>query len=239
MGPGLAECAPLLPSHPGTFNHTLHFPFLSPSQAQRSLADASERAASDRGDGQRAVLRLRDEVAYEEGRRWRDKLAATELVSGARAQHASVEMYNKHVWRDKLAATELVSAVVVCMHADRIWNLIQVWTQKSRYESTPMPARIIDLPAPPLTLISSYLTPFNPALFSTDSLIHPPPPSTRPLQELKTANGRIEKLQQELAAARQRLNWTPEVGCEGQGEGGTEDGQSSWQCGSVSSAGIQ
>lgn len=88
----------------------LPFPPSPLPQAQRSLADASERAATDRGDGQRAVLRLRDEVAYEEGRRWRDKLAATELVSSACAEqctrgvfkcggveHMSVGVWNQ-VW---------------------------------------------------------------------------------------------------------------------------------------------
>lgn len=34
----------------------------------------------ERGDGQRSVLRLRDEVAYEESAKWRDKVATLEQV---------------------------------------------------------------------------------------------------------------------------------------------------------------
>jgi hypothetical protein len=53
---------------------------LALASAQRIQVETAARAAELRSDEQRAMLRLRDEVAHSEGIKWRERLAVLEQV---------------------------------------------------------------------------------------------------------------------------------------------------------------
>ncbi|GAX83641.1 hypothetical protein CEUSTIGMA_g11065.t1 [Chlamydomonas eustigma] len=68
---------------------------LALASAQRIQAESAARAAELRSDEQRAMLRLRDEVAHSEGIKWRERLAV--LEQDLRAAHVRIEQLQQEL----------------------------------------------------------------------------------------------------------------------------------------------